>query len=135
MTSNIEHPYCHKIEHLICEITNQPRGYPCFLCMCSGGKDCLWDEVGEEVVLEGNNAAIWYDHTKGSCNMVAIPKAAHYAYYRYYIQVVSNWSCGTGHVCLPTCVECNIKCQFPGNGVYVGFVAGSNRTGNKQGDE
>jgi len=131
MTSTIAHPYCREIERLIREITNQPQGYPCFLCVCSGGKDCLWDEVGEEVVLEGNNAAIWYEHSEGSRDMVATHKAARYACYRYYIRVVSNWSRGDGRVRLPTCVECNIKRQFPGNGVYVGFVAASNSTGNK----
>ena len=133
MTSTIELSYCCEIECLIHEITDQPREYPCFLCVCSGGKDCLWDEVGEEVVLEGNNAAVWYNHTEGTCNMVAMHKAARYACYHYYIQVVSNWSCGTGRVHLPTCVERNIKHQFLGNGVYVGFVASSNS--NKKGDE
>jgi len=46
---------------------------------------------------------------------------------------VSNWSRGAGRVHLPTCIERNKKRQFPGNGVYVGFVASSNS--NKKGDE
>jgi len=95
---------CAVVERIVCGMKLERRLY-----------------LRETMLLSG-----WYNHTKGSHDMVATHKVACYACYHYYIWVVSNWSHGAGHVRLPTCVEHNIECQFPGNGVHVGFIASSN---------
>jgi len=39
---------------------------------------------------------------------------------------------GKGHIRIPTCIETNIKLEFPGDGNFVGFRA---RPGNMNDDE
>jgi len=56
--------------------------------------------------------------------IVASHHAAYYACYRHYIYTASTWTQGAGCVRILTCVETNIRCCFPGDGVFVGFNNG-----------
>jgi len=114
-----------EIAHLICEIMDVPEGSPCFLCQTTSSRECIWDEIGDDILERGLEARIWFESTEGNFSqapsIAARDKAAHYACYRRYIFTVSTWVHGDGCVRIPTCVETNIRQRFPGDGVFVGF--------------
>jgi len=67
----------------------------------------------------------------GEITLAQAHRAARFACYKQYIYMVSGWIPGQGHVHLPTCMEINIKRQFQGDGIFVGFRA---RAGNPNDD-
>jgi len=110
---------------MIREIADVPEGSPCFLCQTTDLKECIWDEIGDDIVARGLEARIWFERTEGNFTqpapIAACDKAARYACYRRYIFTVSTWIHVNGCVCIPTCIEMNIRQRFPGDGVYTGF--------------
>jgi len=42
------------MDFLIQQIVNLPLGMPCFLCLTMYGQECIWEEIGGEMLLEGN---------------------------------------------------------------------------------
>ncbi len=81
-------------------------------------------EVGDEITMEGRNTIIWHEASEGHfmCHppIAKSHHAACYACYHHYIYTASTWIRGAGCVRIPTCVENNIRCLFPGDGVFVG---------------
>jgi len=117
--------HSHKILRMICEIADVPEGSPCFLCQMTDLRECIWDEIGNDIMARGLEARIWFERTEGTFTqpapIAACDKAACYACYHHYNFTVSTCICGEGRVFIPTCIEMNIRQQFPGNGVYAGF--------------
>jgi len=117
--------HAREISRMIREITDVPEGSPCFLCQTTALRECIWDEIGDDILARGLKARIWFESTEGNYDqapsIAECDKAARYACYRRYIFTVSMWIRVTGRVRIPTCVETNIRQRFPGDGVYVGF--------------
>jgi len=113
---------------LVQQIVDIPEGSPCFLCLMTKGRECVWDEVGDKITMEGRNTIIWHEASEG--NFMWHPPIAEshcatcYACYCHYIYTASTWTWGAGCVRIPTCMETNIRCLFPGDGVIVGFNDG-----------
>jgi len=83
-------------EQIIClieEITNVPEGSPCFLCLTTDGKECLWHEIGEDIVAKGNDTQ---EHGETGCSMVEKQKTGHFTCYRYYTFTIGGWSWSDG---------------------------------------
>jgi len=78
-----------QIISLIEEITNIPEGLPCFLCLTTYGKECLWHEIGEDIVAKCNNTQ---EHGEAGHSMVEKHKTVHFTCYCYYTFTVSGWS-------------------------------------------
>jgi len=115
-----------EINRMVCEIADVPEGSACFLCRTTDLRECIWDEIGDNIIGRGVEARIWCERTEGTFTelasiLAACDKAARYACYCRYIFTVSTWIRGTGRVCIPTCVKMNIRQRFPGDGVFVGF--------------
>ncbi len=120
--------HAHEMVQLVRQIVNFPEGSPCFLCQTTEGRECIWDEIGDELTMEGRNTIIWHEASEG--HFMRHPPieeshcAARYACYRRYIYTASSWTPGSGRIRVPTCVENNIRRLFPGDGVFVGFNDG-----------
>jgi len=114
-----------EINRMVREIADVPEGSACFLCRTTDLRECIWDEIGDNIIARGVEARIWFEQTEGTflepASIAACDKAARYACYRRYIFTVSNWIRCTGRVRIPTCVKTNIRQRFPGDGVFVGF--------------
>jgi len=114
-----------EIAHMVREITDVPEGSPCFLCQTTSSRECIWDEIGDDILARGLEARIWFERSEGNFTqpvpIAAADRAARYACYHHYIFTVSMWIRDDGCVCIPTCVETNIRQRFPGDGVFVGF--------------
>jgi len=108
------------IGRLIHQIVNVAEGDRCFLCKTSGGNECVWDDIGDEIIVAGNNAMLWHDDTEPS-DVNTRHKVARFACYRHYVLVVNSWVYGQGRIRIPECVEMHIRGRFPGNGHFVGF--------------
>ena len=106
MSSELTQEQIDQINLLILEITNVPEGYPCFLCETTGCKECVWDDVHEQVIAMGNKTILGGDDDH---SMALKHTAAHFTCYHYYAIVVSSWSSFQGRICLPTCIEQKIK--------------------------
>jgi len=67
----------------IWEIADVPEGSPCFLCQMTDLKECIWDEIGDDIVARGLEARIWFERTEGNFTqpapIAACDKAARYA--------------------------------------------------------
>jgi len=117
-----------EINGMVREIADVPEGSPCFLCQMTDLNECIWDEIGDDIIGRGIEARIWFERTEGTftrpASVAACDKAAHYACYRRYIFTISTWIRENRRVRIPTCVETNIRQRFPGDGVYVGFNQG-----------
>jgi len=121
--------YDWEMAKLVYQIVDFPEGSPCFLCQMMEGRECVWDEVGPELTMEGRNTIIWHEASEGAFmwhpTIAKSHHAAHYACYWCYIYTASTWTPGAGWVQIPTCVETNICQLFPGDGVFVGFNDGA----------
>jgi len=86
-----------KLAQLVRQIIDLPEGSPCFLYLTTEGAVCFWDDVGDNIIIEGRNAEIWLDATKdGFMQYLTIATshcAAHYACYTY---TASTWAQGNG---------------------------------------
>jgi len=118
-----------EMAELVRQIVDFPEGSPCFLCQTTEGRECIWDEVGPELTMEGRNTIIWHEASEGASmrhpTIAESHRAACYACYQCYIYTTSTWTPGAGRVRIPTCVETNIHWLFPGDGVFVGFNDGA----------
>jgi len=50
--------HAHEIAQLVRQIVDFPEGSPCFLCQMTEGLECVWDEIGDELTMEGRNTII-----------------------------------------------------------------------------
>jgi len=110
---------------LVAAIANPPEGEVCFLCATSNETECIWTEIGDDIVDYGCASAI---HLEDRVQMHTPPLtladfhcACHFACYRRYTFTVSSWISGMGCIRIPSCIEGNIWHAFPGDGVFVGF--------------
>jgi len=114
-----------EMAELVRQIVDFPEGSPCFLCQTTEGRECIWDEVGPELTMEGRNTIIWHEASEGASmqhpTIAESHRAARYACYRRYIYTASTWTPGAGRVRIPTCIENGIRHLFLGDGVFVGF--------------
>jgi len=53
--------HAHEMAQLVRQIVNFLEGSPCFLCQMTEGRECVWDEVGDEITMEGRNVIIWHE--------------------------------------------------------------------------
>jgi len=74
-----------------------------FLCQTTSLKECIWDEIGDNILGRGLEARIWFESMEGSYNwapsIAECDKAARYACYRCYIFTVSTWIRGWSQTC------------------------------------
>ncbi len=112
---------------LVALIVNPPEGDVCFLCATSDGRECVWNEIGPDIVAFGRFTGMNYGEQHRVCSppvtLADVHKACRFACYRRYIFTASNWSTGMGCIRIPSCVENSIRHAFPGDGVFVGFQA------------
>jgi len=47
------------INFLVSQIVNLPEGMACFLCKTTYSRECIWNEIGEEMLVEGNKILAW----------------------------------------------------------------------------
>ena len=128
MANEVVNEYSRDISRMIRELADVPEGSPCFLCITTDSRECIWDEIGDDIIGRGLEARIWFERSEGNFTqpvpIAAADRAARYACYRRYIFTVSTWIRGNTRVRIPTCVETNIRQRFPGDGVFVGFNQG-----------
>jgi len=110
-----------QIDNLVKQIIDLPEGMPCFLCHTTSGRECVWDEIGEEMLYEGNKILAWYDKKKVASTHAAKHRAARYHLYRHYSCIIMGYR-GV-RVQVPDCIEKYIKLAYPGDGKFVGFKA------------
>jgi len=114
------------VEALVVDIANPPDGEVCFLCMASKGTECIWNKIGDDITSHGCAHGIYFEdvectHTRPLLTLAEFHKACHYACYKHYIFMVSNWTQGMGLIRIPACIKASIRHAFPGDGVFVGF--------------
>jgi len=115
------------IDILIEQITIVPEGSYCFLCKTTDKKECIWDEIVDDMTMEANNIIVWNDTCEPRTKQARVHRAVRYHLYLHYMHTVSSWSHGQGRVRVPICVEQKIKRAYPGDGKFVGFKALPNR--------
>lgn len=105
---------------LVEELLNCDEGEYCFLCQETGEKECIFDEVGAEILAAGEEVfnQEMANPTFGDCAC----KQARFACYRKYVFTVTDWMQGMTRIRLPVCVEAKIKTHFYGDGNFVGFI-------------
>jgi len=54
-----------EMAQLVRQIVDFPEGSPCFLCLTTEGRECVWDDIGDEITMEGRNTIIWHEASKG----------------------------------------------------------------------
>jgi len=54
-----------EMAQLVRQIVDNPEGSPCFLCLLTEGRECVWDDVGDEITMEGRNTIIWHEASEG----------------------------------------------------------------------
>jgi len=68
---------------MICKPVDVPEGSPCFLCVTTDSKECIWDKIRDDIVGRELEARIWFEHTEGTFSqpapIAACDRAAHYA--------------------------------------------------------
>ncbi len=71
---------------------------------------------------EGNGIIDFYHTSQLPTTLVTMHWAARYHLYCHYtFAISSDWGPGMGRVCLPACVETQIRLAFPSDGNFVGF--------------
>ena len=108
-----------EIDDLVKQILNLPQGMPCFLCDTTSGRECVWDEIGKEMLYEGNKILTWYENKKVASTHAKMHRAACYHLYRHYSCIVMGYR--NVHVQVPDCIEKYIKLAYPSDGKFVGF--------------
>jgi len=90
-----------EISCMICEIVDVSEGSPCFLCQMTDLKECIWDEIGDDIMARGLEARIWFERTEGNFTqpapIAACDKAVRYAcqWHFFYCQHLDlcQWTC------------------------------------------
>jgi len=115
---------------LVAVLDNPVKGDVCFLCVSTDSTECMWDEIGNDIMGHGWAARIEYEDrdwfSRLSLTLAKLHKACCYGCYCQYIFTVSSWCHGMGCIHIPACVEASIRRTFPGDGVFVGFQANNN---------
>jgi len=57
--------HAHEMAQMVRQIVDILEGSPCFLCLMMEGRECVWDEVGDEITMEGRNTIIWHEESEG----------------------------------------------------------------------
>jgi len=109
------------MDFLVQQIINLPEGEACFLCKTTNGKECIWDEIGEEMFSEGNKILAWYEKSKVLSTTAKMHRAVRYHLYHHYACAMTEIGQRGGHVQVPDCVEKYIKLAYPGDGKFVGY--------------
>ncbi len=93
--------HAHEMAELVHQIVDVPDGPPCFLCQMTEGRECVWDDVGDELTMEGSTV-IWHEASEGHFmqhpTIAESHRAAHYACYQCHIYTASTWTHGAGQV-------------------------------------
>jgi len=111
-----------QINILLCNIIGVQDGMQCFLCETTFGCKCIWDEIGEEMVHEGNGFINFYSSFQIPMTLAKMHQAAWYHLYCHYMFAISSdWGPGMGCIHLPACMETYIWLAYPGDGNFVGF--------------
>jgi len=108
-------------DFLIQQIINLPEGVPCFLCQMTHGGECIWDEIGDEMLSEGNNILAWYEKSKVPSTKAKMHHAAQYHLYHHYVCAVTGLGCKRVCIQVPECMEKYIKLAYSGDGKFVGY--------------
>jgi len=108
-------------EFLIQQIMNLPEGMPCFLCQTTHGGECIWEEIGDEMLLEGNKILAWYKKSKVPSTKAKMHRTARYHLYNHYVCIVTGLGCKGVHIQVPECMEKYIKLVYPGDGKFVRY--------------
>ncbi len=85
------------------------------------GKECIWDEIGEEMFSEGNKILAWYDKKKVPSTKAKMHRAVRYHLYHHYACTMTELGSRGGHVQVPDCVKKYIKLAYLGDGNFVGY--------------
>jgi len=109
------------MDFLVQQIISLPEGKVCFLCEMMHGGECIWDEIGEEMLLEGNKILAWYDKKKVPSTKAKMHRAVRYHLYHHYACTMTELGSRGGHVQVPDCVKKYIKLAYPGDGNFVGY--------------
>ncbi len=100
------------MDFLVQQIVNLPLGMPCFLCLTMHGQECIWEEIGGEMLSEGNKILDWYKKSKGQGAEAKMHCAACYYLYHHYTCVMTELGCRGDCVQVPDCVEKYIKYAY-----------------------
>jgi len=102
------------------------------------GRECVWDEVGIELSMEGRSTILFHETSEGYfMQHPTIAKchcAIHYACYLHYISTASTWTHDNGWVQIPSCIWNGIQRLLPEDGVFIGFNSGADTPGNNDGE-
>jgi len=109
------------MDFLVQQIISLPEGKACFLCETTHGGECIWDEIGEEMLSEGNKILAWYDKRKVQSTKAKMHRAVCYHLYCHYTCTMTELGRRGGHVQVPDCVKKYIKLAYPGDGKFVGY--------------
>jgi len=109
------------MDFLIQQIINLPEGTPCFLCATTHCKECIWEEIGDEMLLEGNKIIEWYKNSKVPTTHAKMHRAVRYHLYQHYACAVTGLGRRGVRIQVPECIEKYIKLAYPGDGKFVGF--------------
>jgi len=119
---NMAQQHDEQINVLLRDIVGAQEGMQCFLCVTTIGRECIWDEIGEEMLREGNGIIDFYQRSRMPTTLARMHWAARYHLYCHYtFAISSDWGPGMGCIRLPACIEQHIRMAYPGNGNFVGF--------------
>ncbi len=108
-----------QINNLVKQILDLLQGMPCFLCHTTYGRECVRDEIGEEMLSKGNKILAWYNKKKVASTNAKMQCAACYHLYRHYSCIIMGYR--NVHVQIPDCIEKYIKLAYPSDGKFIGF--------------
>ncbi len=128
----------HEMVQLMRQIDDFVEVNTCFLCQTMEGRECVWDEVGIELSMEGRNTILFHETIEGYFmqhpTIAKSHRVARYACYLHYISTASTLTHGDGWIRIPSCIQNGIRCLFPDDGVSVGFNNGAATPGNNDGE-
>jgi len=79
---------------LIAVLANPPEGEVCFLCSSTNGRECIWNEVGSDVISSGRAAGVHYEDRvhmhMPPMSLAKFHKVCCFACYRQYIFTISS---------------------------------------------
>jgi len=55
-----------EMAQLMCQIDDFVEVTTCFLCQTMEGRECVWDEVGIELSMEGRNTILFHETIEGN---------------------------------------------------------------------
>jgi len=102
-------------DFLIQQIMNLPEGMSCFLCQTTNDGECIWEEIGDEMLLEGNKILAWYEKSKVPSTTAKMHRAARYHLYNHYACVVTGLRLRAIGLLHDSSISCRINdCGLPG---------------------